>query len=326
MSSRIVNVNDRGATPNDETDDTAAIQSAIDEIAGTGGTVLVPDGTYLVNVEAILTPSDAPGAPPDPYPPTPFSLSVKSDMTLKLSSGAILKVIPTRRQGYAVISIAGASNVTVIGGTIEGEREEHLGQAGEWGWGIRIGQRASHITISEVASKKMWGDGFYVQGATDVKFCSIIAEDNRRQGLSIIEADGLVVTNSVFKNTRGARPSSGIDLEPDLATQKITNVHIQNSEFLDNAGAGILIDGGKGSIAGVEITGNAFDANALPIKIKHAPALLPSICDNRQITSEEASGGLFAFANLIVWRRPRISLDSKECKSRLGSDLLAEGP
>jgi len=41
----VVNVKDKGAKGDGHTDDTAAIQAAIDEVAGTGGTVLVPKGT-----------------------------------------------------------------------------------------------------------------------------------------------------------------------------------------------------------------------------------------------------------------------------------------
>lgn len=302
-SSSVVNVKDKGATADDQTDDTAAIQAAIDEIAATGGTVFVPDGTYMVNAE------------PKNW------LTLKSDMTLKLSPGATLKAIPTRESYYAILSIAGVSNVAVVGGTLEGEREGHLGKSGEWGVGIRIERGARHITVRKVTAKKMWGDGFYVEGAADVALCSITADDNRRQGLSIIDADGLLVTNSVFTNTRGTRPSSGIDLEPDRTSQRIANVRIQNSEFLGNAGAGILIDGGKGPVADVEIINNAFTGNARPIKIKHAPALASwAICHNRQAPSD----GLFASAGPIPWPWMRSSsvLHSSKCKSLPAGDAL----
>src|SRR5206468_7060164 len=63
----VVNVKDKGAKGDGQTDDTAAIQAAIDQVAGTKGTVLVPNGTYLV---------DAAGND---------RLALKSDMTLKLS-------------------------------------------------------------------------------------------------------------------------------------------------------------------------------------------------------------------------------------------------
>ena len=39
----------RGARGNAQTDDTAAIQGAIDQAAGKRGTVLVPAGTYMVS-------------------------------------------------------------------------------------------------------------------------------------------------------------------------------------------------------------------------------------------------------------------------------------
>lgn len=41
--------------------------------------------------------------------------------------------------------------------------------------GIRIGRGAKHVTISGVTSRKMWGDGFYVEDATDTKFCAVTA-------------------------------------------------------------------------------------------------------------------------------------------------------
>jgi Pectate lyase superfamily protein len=251
----VVNVRDKGAKGDGSTDDTASIQAAIDEIAGTKGTVLVPDGTYLV---------DAVGK---------GRLTLKGGMTLLLSPGATLKAIPTSEQYYSILFIRGASNVSVVGGTLEGEREHHMSQVGEGGMGIHISHGTKHIVIRGVTARKMWGDGFYVEGATDVTFASVTADDNRRQGLSVIDAEGVLVTNSTFKNSHGTRPSAGIDFEPDRADQHIRNVRIENSQFSNNAGAGILIDGGKGAVADVEIRHNVF-AGAHPLKVKYAPGVL----------------------------------------------------
>lgn len=282
-SSHLVNVRERGAAGDGRTDDTAAIQAAIDEIGKTGGTVLVPDGTYMV---------DAVGKK---------RLALKSNMTLKLSEGAILKAIPNSSKKYAVLTISGESDVNVVGGTLEGEREAHRGKKGEAGMGIRIDRGAERITVSGVTARKMWGDGFYVEGAKDVKFCAVIADNNRRQGLSIVEANGVVVTDSVFKNTRGTRPSAGIDLEPDEAAQKITNIRIQNSKFFDNAGSGIQIAGKRGRVSKVEISRNAFRGNR-PLLVENAPSVMASgICENRQITEQAApSSGLNAYADPIA--------------------------
>jgi pectate lyase-like protein len=297
----VVNVKDKGAHGDGKTDDTASIQAAIDAVAGTGGTVLVPDGVYMI---------DAAAKP---------RLSLKDNMTLKLADGAMLKAIPNDQKKSSVLMISGVSDVTVTGGTLEGERDEHKGKgSGGWGMGIHISHGAKNIVIAGVTSRKMWGDGFYVSDATDVSFCGVTADKNRRQGLSVIDADRLVVINSVFRNTGGTRPGAGIDFEPDERDQTITGVTIENSKFIDNAGPGILIAGKKGNVANIELTRNLFKGNR-PILVEDAPEVLASsICNNRQITSEAApSEGLNAYADPI-----KVMVHQNDCED--GADMRFE--
>ncbi|MGD9502824.1 MAG: glycosyl hydrolase family 28-related protein [Methyloceanibacter sp.] len=275
-----VNVKDKGAVGDGRADDTAAIQAAIDAVAGTGGTVLVPDGVYMVSA-------------------VENKLRLKSDMTLKLADGAVLKAIPNDETHYAVLTISGAANVWVTGGTLEGERNEHRGKSGEWGMGVRIEDGAKNVTIIGVTAKKMWGDGFYVQDAEDVRFCGVTADANRRQGLSIIDADGLLVLNSTFKNTGGTRPGAGIDLEPDKNAQRIANIRIENSKFFDNAGGGILVAGKRARVSKVEMTRNTFRGNR-PFVVENAPGIADAICGNRQKSVQtETSGGFNAYAEPV---------------------------
>jgi polygalacturonase len=296
----VVNVRDKGATGDSRTDDTAAIQAAIDEIAGSGGTVLVPAGTYLVDAA------------------TANQLKLKSDMTFKLAKGAILKAIPNSAEGYAVLTISGVSNVRVVGGTLQGDRPEHQGKKGQWGMGIRVDGGASQVTVSGVTAVHMWGDGFYVEKASDVKFCSVTADNNRRQGLSIIDANGVLVTGSVFKNTHGTRPSAGIDLEPDTPTQEITNIRIERSKFLNNAGGSIQIAGKKGRVSNVKITKNVFK-DVRPILVENAPAVRSTeICENRHIGRQQApTDGFNAFADAV-------EIVSLQTDCREGRDLRFE--
>jgi polygalacturonase len=278
-SSPVVNVKAKGAKGDGRTDDTAAIQAAIDAVAGTRGTVLVPNGIYLIN--AVLG----------------ETLKLKGDMTLKLSNGAVLKAVPNDQKRYAVLYISNVSNVAVVGGTLQGERKQHKGEDGAAGMGIRIDHGAAHISVSGVTINAMWGDGIYIENATDVTLCGVTADGNRRQGLSIIEADGVLVKNSVFQNTAGVRPGAGIDLEPDERGQAITNIRIQTSRFLDNAGSGIEINGKKGPIANIEITHNVFRARR-PILVRDAHAgATSSICGNRYIKYLSEPNGLYAFAD-----------------------------
>ena len=94
----VVNVKDKGAKGDGRTDDTEAIQAAIDDVGGTGGTVLVPGGTYMVDAVDKQR-----------------RLALRTDMTLELAKDAILKAIPNDSRKYSVLSISDVSNVTVIG-------------------------------------------------------------------------------------------------------------------------------------------------------------------------------------------------------------------
>jgi Right handed beta helix region len=210
-----------------------------------------------------------------------------------MADEAVLKAIPNDSKKYSVLRVSNALNIAVIGGTLEGERDQHSGKTGEWGMGVWIGEGAEHVTISGVTATKMWGDGFYIQGANDVKLCSVTADNNRRQGLSIIQVNGLEIKNSTFKNTRGTRPSAGIDIEPDNDEQHVANVRIHDSQFLNNAGPGIAVVAKKSLVSNIEITRNKFFGNHHPIVVKGACGR-----ENTAYDTEQLGGGGFAYVDV----------------------------
>jgi Pectate lyase superfamily protein len=266
-SALVVNARQTGAKGDGSTDDTSALQAAFDKGAGTGGTVFVPDGIYMIDAVSERR------------------LKVRSDTTLHLAPHATLRAIPNGSNKYALLTVVGSSNVTITGGLLEGDRARHTGKGGEEGMGLSIIEGAKNVTVDGVTSKEMWGDGFFVSKAQGVTFCSVVADHNRRQGLSVIEADQLEVTTSVFSNTQGTAPSAGIDLEPDDVEQRITNVRIHNSKFLNNKGPGVKVEGKKGTslVSRLEVTENLF-VGEVPVKIEYSPDVLQSgICRNRQI-------------------------------------------
>ena len=245
-SKMVVNVKEKGAQGDGATNDSIAIQAAIDKIAGTGGTVFVPDGVYMVD--------------------STNGIRLGSDMTLRLSNGAVIKAIPNINPGYNVLVIDRVSNVMIVGGVLAGERNEHKGLEGEWGMGVYV-RDATNLVIEGVTARDAWGDGFYVTGQSrNVKFCSVTADNNRRQGLSIISAEDVVIKDSIFKNTGGTAPQSGIDIEPNK-NESVKNVRILNSQIFNNKGFGILVHVSppqfNNFVAGIIIDGNLISNNDL---------------------------------------------------------------
>jgi parallel beta-helix repeat protein len=244
----VVDVTSKGATPNDATNDTAAIQSAIDQVAISGGTVYVPDGTFMIDaIKRIM---------------------MKSNVTLKMSSGTVLKAIANNRQIYDVIRVENVSNVNIIGGTVQGDRYTHTGTGGEWGHGIEV-WGAKNVVIEGVTTKEAWGDGIYVSArAANITICSVISDNNRRQGLTITDVNGALVKNSVFKNTNGTIPYAGIDIEPN-ESESVKNVKIINNQMSNNKGPGIQFGFSSAnavstsSIANVTVDGNLIANNGV---------------------------------------------------------------
>ena len=261
-----------GATGDGTTDDTKALQAAIDNCPA-GGTVHIPNGTYMVDVKD-------------------GGLRLKSGVTIQMDQGATLKAITSDTDGGSVLCVEGVNDVNIYGGTIEGDRSTHIGNWGECEYGIGI-YGASNVNVVGVTSKDNFGDGFCVdsfksdaQGAnsTNINFSNDVGINNRRDGLSIVGVNGMTVSNSVFSNNGGndsidpsvpadpQLPMSGIDIEPD-AGKTTVGITIQNSRFENNAtacdnvadngnGFGIRLTGGTGTDSGNKIINNIIDGNA----------------------------------------------------------------
>ncbi|WP_051291626.1 glycosyl hydrolase family 28-related protein [Fictibacillus gelatini] len=223
-----VNVTSFGAKGDGKTDSTENIQKAIDIVNQSGGgTVYFPKGIYLIDAEK--------------------SIVIKDNVTLNFSDRTILKVIPNNLEYYAVIKIEDTKNASLIGEVeIIGDRYQHKGTEGEWGFGISI-LGSQNIYIEGADIKNCWGDGIYI-GSTkhrsyseNVTIVNPICDNNRRQGMSVISVKNLKIINPTLINTNGKPPQSGIDFEPNNSNEFLEKILLVNPIINNNRGSGIQI-------------------------------------------------------------------------------------
>lgn len=276
-----INARDKGARGDGVHDDTAAIQAAIDALPASGGTVMIPDGTYMIDAAR--------------------SLNLRSNTRLQMTPAATLSAIANDLERSHVIKVWRANNVQIIGGRVVGERAGHRGTTGEWGYGINI-QASSNVSVTGTHISDCWGDGIWIGGlgrranvtvSTNVTLDHVVSTNNRRQGLSIGPVRGVSVIHSTFSNTHGTKPQAGIDIEPqgqgparDIAFsdctitgnqgtgleihENVTGVVLKNCKVQDNIGYGVLSAGASQLIISENlIAGNGLVGIAMSPKTSH---------------------------------------------------------
>ena len=76
--------------------------------------------------------------------------------------------------------------------------------------------------------------------------------------MSVINVDGLRVSNSSFRNTNGTPPQSGIDIEPDKPSQLLKRIELRDIILENNLGCGLEIE--FGSYIGSPVKRNPLSA------------------------------------------------------------------
>jgi hypothetical protein len=273
-----VNVRDFGATGDGTTDDTSAIQSAIDSLGVVGGKVVVPPGTYKINPVV------------NPTSDTFGGIKMRSNVWLEIQAGAKLQAIAVSQAFSCVVQAYQISNAKISGaGTIQGEKTSHTGSTGEQGMGVAI-FGSTDIEVSGLEIYDCWGDCVYsgysnVAGVYTasrlIKIFGNVLHDARRQGISVVYTDVFQICQNTIYNISGTAPAAAIDIEPDSSARQNSNgvisdniayscgqgltLYVQNTsivvtgnDFKSSGPALRIVDGA----VNVRITGNRFESTA----------------------------------------------------------------
>lgn len=175
-------------------------------------------------------------------------IALKSNMTFDLN-GSTIKQEPTSDIRYSVITIFEVENVKLINGIVEGDKDKHdynsISSTHEWGYGIEF-RGAKSVELSNLIIRNLTGDGILIS-EMEAQFsdyeedniseriyisnCDIY--DNRRQGISIIDAEEVYIYNNEIHHIEGTNPQAAIDIEPNLKTETVNKVYIYNNKFYE---------------------------------------------------------------------------------------------
>ena len=172
-------------------------------------------------------------------------LKIGSDRTITFLEGSEIRLKPSAKKSYEILSIKDARNVTLINPVVVGDWDKHIGTEGEWGNGIKIGG-SSNVTLYNPKVSNCWGDGIYISATKsgvpkNIRIVNAFLKKNRRNGLSVISVDGLVLESPYSGYNDGISPRAGIDIEPNKSYDEIKNVKIFNPKTEKNGGSAISI-------------------------------------------------------------------------------------
>jgi hypothetical protein len=214
-------VTDFGAVCDGSTNDTVAIQAAINA-AVPGDRVYFPAGAHS----------------------RAWFLQLKSDLVLDLGTATLELVANQPPRVWMMQTPPGTGNVVIRGGVVKGSRQNLTGL--QWGIGLRV-DSASLVVVEGTTFQDWFFDGVWVGGntpSTNVTLEGVTCVGNRRNGVSVVNANGVLLRGCKLLDTNGQDPQAGVDVEPN-AGERVSGFTARACEFSRNR-VGLYMHRGTG--------------------------------------------------------------------------------
>ena len=189
-------------------------------------------------------------------------IELGGDTELVLSSKTIIEMAPNNKWNYCLIAVNRKSNVVIRGGTLRGDRYEHIftprerdgATAHDEGHGICLQGGTTKVLVENMLIENLTGDGLLlVSDIEDVTIRNNEIRRNRRQGVSVVGGTRIAITDNEIHHISGTAPQFGVDIEGAGRIDK--DILIRKNSFHHNRGGDIVNTSGKN----VFIIGNTLD-------------------------------------------------------------------
>lgn len=138
--------------------------------------------------------------------------------------------------------------LTGYGAVLRMRRDDYAGpdyKKAEWRHVLDL-RSCTNVRIRGLTLTESGGDGIYLGTAKagvpnkDVHIKDVVCDRNYRQGISVINAENLLIEDCVLSNTGGTAPQAGIDFEPNHPNERVVNCTFRRCVSRGNAGSGFL--------------------------------------------------------------------------------------
>lgn len=191
--------------------------------------------------------------------PEPWRVSgveLRSNKRLVFAKGSKVLSACVQKNRQRMFRLFAVTNVVVEGessdpqdsyiGFFETTKELHkvCRPGEEMGSGIAI-DRSTNVVVRNLHVARCGCDGVYLGGSSHFPSYGVLLENldleaNFRQGCSIVIGDGITLRRIRFRDTIGTPPCAGLDLEPNAWHSRLTNILIEDCEFANNNGGGLI--------------------------------------------------------------------------------------
>jgi hypothetical protein len=255
----ITNAADYGAVCNGSTDDTAALQRAINATTtSTSGIVMVPNSASPCIVTAGLQVVSRTGLM--------ITSAAKTEIRFKAAAtDTQYNSWPNFGQD-SILRILNSSNITVSNLVLNGNIQNRTAYAGSESYNSAITVAgSSNVTIAGNVLENGMTDGVNIMSYPTALNANIWVLNNsllnnRRNNISVVAGHQVYIEHNIINGAgtvQGTLPKAGIDVEPSINPTDLVDIQIQHNTALANAASGIISYIPSGfAIAGLHVVDN----------------------------------------------------------------------